>query len=411
MSAETVNPSAERPPPAPVLRVAVVASSLRLGGAEKQTAYLTRALAEAGTEVRFFHLGEGGHYEGVLRQLEIPVLEIYRPNRPLWMLARLSKTLRGFRPHVVFAPQFGDLHLVGIAGRLCKALTLGGLRSDGFYELDGNGWRSRWMLRLAHGLISNSHRARRNLASRGVNTAKIKILPNVLDLRDFDARSQAVPPVSAPPDRVIAAAVGSLQPCKRFDRFLTALALARRRAPSLLGVLAGSDAGVGQDLAMQAAELGLAPNHVIFLGECHSVPALLANAGFLVLCSDYEGFPNVILEAMAARLPVITTPVGDAEQIVLQDQTGFIVSGEDVEVLADRMVRLALDPATRTRLGDKGRTQVAREYGYDSLPLRLLSLFQELAALNKRPKLVEPEAAAGVAAPLLGKVSDVCQSQ
>ncbi len=348
---------------------------------------MTRALKEAGADSRFFHLGEGGHYETVLRRMGISFLQIYKRNQPMFILTRLSQALWRFRPQIVFAPQFGDLLQGGLAGRLCNALVLGGVRSDGFYELNSNGRRSRWMLRLAHGLIANSHHGKQNLASRGANPSKMKILPNVLDLTEFDKRSKMPAPISIPSDRVMAVAVGSLQPSKRFDHFLNALALARRKAPALLGVIAGSDCGSRHVLEQQANETGLAPDHVVFLGECDNVPSLLAQAGFLVICSEYEGCPNVILEAMAARLPIISTPVGDAERIVLQNQTGFVVGGDCVQTMADRMVELALSPATRIRLGMEGRKQIEREYEYQSLPTRLLAIFRDFAAENGRCQL------------------------
>jgi glycosyltransferase involved in cell wall biosynthesis len=371
------------------LRVALLASSLRLGGAEKQTVYIARAIRDAGADTRFFHLGEGGHYEVVLRQMGIPFTQIYRSNRPLLILARLTEAVWRFRPQIVFAPQFGDLLQAGMAGRLCNALVIGGLRSDGFYELNAHGRRSRRMLALAHGLVANSHRGRQNLLSRIAKPPRMTIVPNVLDLREFDARSEVSPPVRMPSDRIMAIAVGSLQPSKRFDRFLNALAQARRKAPALLGVIAGSDCGSRVALEQQAIRLGLVPNDVVFLGQCGNVPSLLAQAGFLVLSSEYEGFPNVILEAMAARLPVITTRVGDAERIVVQDQTGYVVDEADVEALADRMVELALSPATRIRLGAAGRTRVAEEYDYQALPTRLLSVFHDFAVHNRRGQLVE----------------------
>lgn len=225
--------------------------------------------------------------------------------------------------------------------------------------------------------------------SRVANPPGISILPNVLDLRDFDAQSKSASPISIPADRVMAVAVGSLLPCKRFDRFLKALALARRRAPALLGVIAGADCGSRPALEQEARELGLMADHLVFLGECSNVPALLAQAGFLVLCSEYEGFPNVILEAMAARLPVITTPVGDAEHIVVQGQTGYVLQGAEVEALAERMAALALSPTTRVRLGTAGRRRVALEYSYEALPDRLLSVFQGFAFQTRRYRLAE----------------------
>lgn len=375
-------PRAEEP-----LRVALVGSSLKLAGAEKQTVYMSRALLGAGVDARFYHLGEDGPYKAALCQMGMPFSEIYKPNQPLSMLIRLVGAFWGFRPQIVFAPQFGDLLQAGIAGRCCNALVLGGLRSDGFYELETNRGRSRWMLMLAHGLAANSHHAMQNLASRGANPRKMKLLPNVLDLGEFDARSALGLPFSLPSDRVIAVAVGSLQPCKRFDRFLQALALARRAAPALFGVIAGADRGSRQVLEQEANELGLTPDHLLFAGECDHVPALLARAGFLVLCSEYEGFPNVILEAMAAGLPVITARVGDAGRIVRQDQTGYVVEGGDVEALAARMVQLALSPETRRRLGTEGRNLV-QEYNYETLPFGILSVFRNFAAENRRSDLV-----------------------
>ena len=184
------------------LRVALVASSLGLAGAEKQTVYTARALLHAGIDVRFFHLGGSGHYEAVLRHLGVSLCQIFAANRPWVILAGLTRALCRLRPHIVMASQFSDLLYGGTAGRFCNAMTLGGIRSDGFYELNAYGQRSRWMFRLAHGLIANSCRARQNLASRGINLRKIEVLPNVIDLRDFDSRSKLPGRFSLPADRI-----------------------------------------------------------------------------------------------------------------------------------------------------------------------------------------------------------------
>jgi len=375
--------------PSQQLRVALVASSLRLGGAEKQTVYAARALVQAGMDVRFFYLGAGGHYETVLRRLGVPVCQIFAANRPWVMLARLIRALWQWRPHIVMASQFSDLLHGGAAGRFCNALILGGVRSDGFYELNAHGRLSRWMPHLAHGLIANSCRARQNLASREIRPRKIEVLPNVIDLEDFDTRSALPLQAPLPAGRVIAAAVGSLHPCKCFDLFLEALALARRNEPALAGVIAGADCGARAALQERAKRLGLRPPDLAFLGECHRVPTLLTRSGFLVLSSEYEGFPNVILEAMAARLPVLTTPAGDARLIVQHGQTGYVVEHGDTQNMADFMVRLAQSPAKRLNFGAAGRKRVEQEYHYESLADRLRLIFRSFAAQQGRYRLVQ----------------------
>ena len=373
-----------RPPP---LRVAVVASSLRLGGAEKQTFYAARALTQAGVEVRLFYLGTGGYYEPLLRRAGITVQPIFFPNRRWTILRGLVAAFRRWRPAVVLVSQFGDLLYGGLAGRLCRALVVGGVRSDGFYELRSHGLLSGPMLSFTHGLIANSCRARRNLLQRGVTHRRIAVLPNVIDLADFDRRAILPVPVALPPGRLIAVAVGSLHPCKRLDRFVEAVAIARRQTPALAGVIAGADHGAQAALRAQAHRLGLAPPDLCFTGECTEVPALLARAGCLVLCSDYEGFPNVLLEAMAARLPVVTTPAGDAAVVARDGLTGYVVTSQDPDDLAAPLVRLAQSTPLRTAFGEAGRNRVERAYSYATLARRLLGVLGGLAQINRRPGL------------------------
>jgi glycosyltransferase involved in cell wall biosynthesis len=347
------------------LRVALVASSLRLAGAEKQTVYMAQALIRVGIDLQFFYLGGGGHYETVLRQSGVPIHRIHTPNQPWIMLAGLTRAL------------------------CCNALVLGGVRSDGIYELNAHGRVSRWIARLAHGLVANSRRARQNLVCRGVSPQKIEVLPNVIDLDDFDERSALPAGVSLPSDRIIVAAVGSLHPCKRLDRFLEALAVARRSEPALTGVIAGADCGAKAELQARANALGLSPLDLAFLGEVDRVPALLARAAMLILSSDYEGFPNVILEAMAAQLPVISTPAGDAGVIVQDGKTGYVVEAEDVRGMAAFMVQLAQSPSARRSFGEAGRKRVEHEYNFELLAERLVAIFHRFASRQQRSSLCE----------------------
>jgi glycosyltransferase involved in cell wall biosynthesis len=371
------------------LRVAFIVSSLSIGGAEKQTVYMARALREAGVDVRLFYLGSGGYYEAVVRQMGVTVRQIHHANKPWFTLARLTRSLRRFRPHVIMVSQFGDL-VYGIpAGWCCHALTLGGIRSDGSYELNVRGKLSPWLFRVGDGFIANSYRATRNLAGRGFKPRKIKILPNVIDLEDFDARIALPLDFSLPSERLIVAAVGSLQPCKRLDRFVEALALARRDIPKLFGVIAGADRGIKHTLEERASALGLMPEHLRFVGEIDRVPSLLARAHLLVLSSDYEGFPNVILEAMAARLPVISTPAGDAAVIVQNGKTGYVTGMDDVKGMAAFMIQLAGSSVLREELGEAARKRVEQEYNYESLANRLMGAFHQFAREQRNAHLLE----------------------
>ncbi|HWY31076.1 MAG TPA: glycosyltransferase family 4 protein, partial [Candidatus Acidoferrum sp.] len=234
----------------------------------------------------------------------------------------------------------------------------------------------------------------------------VQVLPNVIDLRDFDQQSRR--PFSLPlaPGRIVVAAIGRLfHSAKRHDRFLKVLALARRTVPALTGVIAGRDEGAKESLLRQAGALGLLPDGLVLLPETDQVPALLRHVHIMALTSDYEGFPNVILEAMAAELPVISTPAGDASRIVQDGGTGYIVEYDDIQGMAGRMIQLAQAPALRKSLGEAGRKRVEQEYNHESLADRLMEVFQRFARQHQRHSLCEllersvaakkPEALAG----------------
>lgn len=370
------------------MRIALIASSLRLAGAEKQFSYFARTLFDAGIDARVFYLGAGDHFQTVLTDAGVPLRQIYHHGQSFRMLMRLVKQIAAFKPHFVLASQFGDLLYAGLAGRSCDALVLGGVRSDGFYELRTSGRRSWLMLKLPHGFVANSHRARNNLISLGLQAEKISVVPNVIDLADFGRKASMPFDDSAWAGRIPVTAIGSLQPCKRFDRFLHGLALSRQREPALCGVIAGQDLGEKQSLQRLAKELGLLPGHLEFLGETAYIPSLLAHSRLFVSCSEYEGFPNVILEAMAARLPALATPVGDAARIVIDGLTGYILKPDAPHEMADRIISLVRSPALASQLGEAGRRLVEQDYDISHLAPRLMSVFHDTARKYRRKPIL-----------------------
>ena len=360
-------------------RIALVASSLAQAGAEKQFVYTARALHQAGTDARVFYLGKGGHYEAVLRNADIPFYGIGCPGRPLVILLRLIRAFQGFRPDIVVASQFGDVIHAGLAGRLVGAFIAAGVRNNG--DMRPHGRRMSLMLRLADVLVTNSECARENLLRLGVDGGKIRNVTNVIDLAEFDRRGSRRVSIPLPGGRTIAVAVGRMDKNKRFDRLVRALGLTRMLAPELAGLIVGRDFGEQSSLAAYANLLGLLPNHLAFTGESVNVPAILERTHMLLMTSDGEGFPNVLLEAMAAGLPVISTPAGDAWAIINKAKAGYGVDFDDTKGMAERMIRLAKSPGLREDLGLNGRREVEREYNFDSLADRLLTIYRQSGAV------------------------------
>jgi len=356
------------------LRVALVAGSLGLGGAEKQLAFMARTLAGAGVAVRVYALTRGEHYEGVLQKAGIPLTWIGRFRSPALRLLALVRGCVAFRPHIVQSTHFFANLYAALASRACGAVSIGAIRNDVVHEFEANGRWSPWLLRSADGLIVNSEVGLRATRDLGIAPERIVRVPNVVDLCPGSSAGGNRPPG----DRVVVACVARLVQPKRLDRFLRVLAAARRSWPAVHGLVVG-DGPDGPGLVKLADTLGLLPDGVEFAGRRLDVPVLLPDVHILALTSDHEGLPNVLLEAMAAALPVVTTAAGDAASVVDDGVTGYVVPVDAEDAFARRIVDLARSPALRRRLGIAGRQKVARDYGDASLGPRLLRAYAQFA--------------------------------
>ncbi len=122
--------------------------------------------------------------------------------------------------------------------------------------------------------------------------------------------------------------------------------------------------GPDRDLfEQQVTELNLRPQ-VTFAGACsqNEVAELLSDADIFVLPSFSEGLPVVLMEAMAAELPVVSTGIAGVPELVVHNETGLMVPPTDVNSLADAIIRLAADPILRAELGTAGRKKVLVDF-------------------------------------------------
>jgi len=151
--------------------------------------------------------------------------------------------------------------------------------------------------------------------------------------------------------------VGRLIPLKDLSTLIRALRLMKNPPPTRF-------IGDGPLLNSLKAEATGLP--VTFDGriEPADLPAAYRRARVVVMTSTTEGMPNVILEAMAAGVPVVSTPVGSIPDLVVPDETGYLFPVGDAEALAGHLTRLSNDPALRDRLA-AGALERVRGYSWE----------------------------------------------
>lgn len=175
--------------------------------------------------------------------------------------------------------------------------------------------------------------------------------------------------------------VARFAPQKAHDVLLRAFAAARAQDPQLRLLLVGDDPfGDGRVRAEALAkELQLGPD-CVFAGIRRDVPQLMAASDWFVMSSLWEGLGLVFLEAMATRMPVLSTRVSAIPEVVEEGVTGLLVPPSDSASLAEGLLHLSRDPALCARLGAAGAARVERMFGLDRMVEETLAVYAEVAA-------------------------------
>jgi glycosyltransferase involved in cell wall biosynthesis len=387
------------------MHVAFLIDNLGSGGAQRQAVEIAVHLRrEAGLRVGFGVYRRNDFFRPRLEAAGIPVHDLPKRGGPDPLFPRrLRAWIEREAPDVV--------HAFGPMPTLWAALASRGLRgprpvwiaAERSSPHENVGPWVAWALRRLYGaydaVTANSRPAARALAERfGVDPGRVHYLPNGIDLAEWDRRAAGPVPIDLEPGRFHLALVGRISEEKNHRLFLAALARVAPEARRDLRVwLVGAEDGPPRFLdgiRAEIASLGLA-DCLRMLPPTPELPALMARLDALVLPSRYEGFPNVVLEAMASRLPVLASAVGDVPSLVEDGRTGFVVPAGDVAGLAAGLERLLSASAeTRAAMGAAGRAAVESRYRIEHVAELHRDLYRRLAG----PLRTEDAASAGDAA-------------
>ncbi len=358
----------------------LLTTGLGKGGAELQLVILAEYWASVGCDVTLVSLTplEDPLYRMRLDASAVRVVHLGMKSGAdlpavLWRLIRL---LRRGSPAVLLSFMVHANLLGRLAGRLAGVPHIvSSIRNMHF----GGGVREaaiRVTDRLGHISTTNSVLAAHSLVERRIVPAdRLVVVPNILSAQtlvilDDGERRALRTELGADDSAFLWLTVGSLTDQKDHANLLDAMG---RLDISHRLVIAGD--GPLQETLQGRIDRGLA-DRVRLLGQRDDVPRLLAAADAFVLSSDWEGLPNVVMEAQGAGLPVVSTEVGGVSELVENGVSGFLVRARQDDLLAQAMERLAaLEPKTRAKMGETGRTAVGR-FGLESV----VALWEEVLA-------------------------------
>lgn len=390
----------------PILgRIVLVCSTLGPGGAERQVVNTALALKQEGVDVRFvglnLHLAPGNDFFlAMLREAGIAADDLGRPvsvgcegvvsyqHHLAILLARLqpdllevvlslAHMLRRERPEVLHAWLDETNIVAAIAGVLTGVpriiLSCRSVAPDNF-PFHQPYMRPAYLALAALPsvtLLNNSHAGAVDYARwLGISPSAFRVVCNGFDLETLRPPPSAAVElfrrnVGLPDDRLVVGGIFRLGPEKRPFLWLDVARKVADAMPDCHFLMVG-DGPLRAEAEAYGEKLGLG-HRLHMVGVRDDIPAVLAALDVFLLTSAVEGLPNVLIEAQALGIPVVTTPAGGAPEAVADGRSGRVVLGVSATALAAAVLDLLGDVSLRHLYGTEGRVWVEERFGVDRM--------------------------------------------
>jgi glycosyltransferase involved in cell wall biosynthesis len=368
------------------IKILYLIGGLELGGSERQLFLFLKNLDKAHFECYVLVLNpEQDNLRQSIENLGVQVWDVpsnYKGiAKRMWFIYR---TILRIRPDVVHSWAFYINPYAGLAGWLaCVPVRLGSLRSA-FYASGVNmPWLYRFLaLYCVSKIIVNSRAAVREMVAYNKRLEQHLIyVPNYLDLEaisDNKISEADLSDMGVGSGQRIVGIVGNLRPEKNHRMFVDAMAPLAEAYPDVQFIIVGQkmsdEPGVAEEIKSRIKELDLG-DKFIMMGFRSDVKVILRKMSVVCLTSDYEGTPNVVLEAMLAARPVVATRVGDVPDLVRDGVSGFLVDPGDVPGFTRAVKKLLGAPELGKRMGKSGYQIVLDNFSNQSPKENLTRLY------------------------------------
>lgn len=350
------------------VRIGFCITELDPGGAERALVRIVTGLDRQRWSPHVYCLAQRGPLAGDLEAAGIPVTCLgARSGADVCVVMRLASALRRFRPDIVQTFMFHGNMVGRLAARWARVpVVVGGVR---VVEPDAR-WRmrlDRWTNHLVSHTVCVSHAVAELYREMGYRGDQLTVVSNGVDVERFAQASPAdLRQFGIPSDAKTVLFVGRLHPQKGWPHLLAAFDRVVRdnndgNKSHLLIVGDGPDRDA---LVAEVRRRGL-DERVHLAGWQPDVAPLLRAADVFVLSSQWEGMPNVLLEAMAAGLPCVAANVEGVDELIIPGETGLLVEPGDEQALAAQIIALLSDPSAASRIAAAGQAHVRGHFTWD----------------------------------------------
>ena len=366
--------------------VLVLDNSLDLGGLEKKLFDFVSRIDQSRYRVVMCCLKQGGYFKEAFEALGTPFYERLMGSkydlRAFWKLKRILAAENVDLIYSFAHPNTLILSDLARRFRLVKGVIISihatGSPSGGRLI----GLRQRPFLSRVNRFLAVAHAHKKYLIEKeGLEESKIEVIHNGVDID----RYHPGPPDPALKQELgiregerVVVTVASLRPVKQIDNLLRAIPAVLAGRPNTRFLLVGDGSERGRLMGL-ARELGIS-ERVTFAGLRSDIDAILRLGDYFVLPSRTEAFPNVLLEAMASGLPIVTTDVGSVRELVADRESAFIVPPGRPDDLSRAINTLLSDDETASRFKELGRRIVEERFTLEEMCKKRERVFDAVLA-------------------------------
>jgi len=361
-------------------RILHVIATLDRGGAEKQLALLAAGLPRNEFEVHVCALSRGGPLEEDLRRANIPTTVIgksWKYDPFAWW--QLRRHIAELKPDLVQTWMF----TANTYGR--TAARSAGAKRIVASERCVDSWKSwhqlaidRRFAKTTDAIVVNSRGVEAFYRQQGIPPGKLRVIYNGIGPAPASniSHDELCRQLEIPPGSKLIGAVGRLWHQKRYKDLIWAADLIKVIRGDVHLLIIGE--GPQRENLELFRDQCLIEDKVHFLGQRSDVVRLMPHFELLWLASDFEGLPNVVMEAMSAGVPVVATDIPGTNELVVHGETGFLVPVGDRANLARHAHKILEDRELQRRLGEAGRARVLSQFSIETMVERHAALYREL---------------------------------
>lgn len=361
------------------INILYIIGSLNSGGAERQLTELVKALDKKRFNVYIVIYHDIIYYKEILDEMGVTVKVLekkwkYDPAFPF----KLASYCKEKQIDIIHAYSESAGFWSRLAGKIAGIKTITHIQNTNY----SSGWfrLEKYMGWMDATLIANSFAGeeeyRENIPNR-----KIRVIQNGLNFKLIPDRSEIK--IDSSKNKIIA--VGRISKQKNYICLLKAINRVKEKIENLevniWGRIMHQD--IFEEMTNYISENNLT-EIVKYRGDSPDIIKEMASSQLMVLSSLWEGFPNVVMEALACGTPVIASNIADLRFLVKHGEYGFLFPKDDYKTLSIRLLEFfSSEPEMRERMSERGRQHILKNFSIEKMADETAKVYEELKAGSK----------------------------